>query len=107
MPKLAKLRTERAAEEIAMRGVERAVAESMIRAFERNDPAFAGGKHGGFERGFNGFKAGVAENDFAGGALQSVNSARDCLAIQRSKVMRLNSRASSALRACGCTSPIA
>ena len=56
---------ERAAEKIAVRGVERAVAESVIRAGEGDDAVFAGGEHGGFERGFDGFKAGIAENDFA------------------------------------------
>ena len=57
--------TERAAKKIAVRGVERAVAESVIRAFKRDDAAFAGGEHGGFERGFDGFKTGVGENGFA------------------------------------------
>ena len=65
MSKLAKLRMERVAEKIAVGGVERAVAEAMIRALEGNHTASAGGQHRGFERGLNGFKTGIAENDLA------------------------------------------
>ena len=68
MAKLAKLVMERAAEEIAVRDVERAVAEPVIRAGKGNDPLFAGGQHGGFERGFDGFKTGIGE-DLSGGEL--------------------------------------
>src|SRR5664280_2054383 len=64
--KLAKLKMKRVAEKIAVGGVERAVAEAMIRALEGNHPALAGGQHRGFERGLNGFKAGIAKNDLAG-----------------------------------------
>ena len=56
---------ERTAEKIAMRGVERAVAEAMIRALECNYPALAGGQQRGFKRGLNGFKTGIAENGLA------------------------------------------
>ena len=45
--------------------VERAVAEAVIRAFKRDDAAFTGGEHCRLERGFDGFKAGVVEDDFA------------------------------------------
>ena len=58
---------ERAAEKIAMRGVERAVAEPVIRAGEGDDPVLAGGQHRRLERGFDGFKTGVAENGFPEG----------------------------------------
>ena len=54
------------AEKIAVRGVERAVAEPVIRAGKGDDAALAGGQHRGLERGLDGFKTGVAENDFAG-----------------------------------------
>ena len=80
---LAELRTERAAEMFAVRGVERAVAEAVIRAVKRDDAAFAGGEQGGLERGFDGFKTGIAENGFAGIGF--------CQLLQRSKVIRLNS----------------
>ena len=87
----------RRAKMFAMRGVQRAVAKSVIRAFKSDDARLAGGEHGGFQRGFHRFKAGVAENGFA---------ARFAT-FQRSKVMRLSSRASCAFSACGCTSPMA
>jgi len=54
--KFAKLKIKRVAEEVAVSGVERAVAEAVIRAFEGNHPAPAGGQHRGLERGFNGLK---------------------------------------------------
>ena len=62
MAELAELRLERAAEMFAVRGIERAVAEAVIRAFKGDDAAFAGGQHGGLERGFDGLKTGIAEN---------------------------------------------
>ena len=65
MAEFAKLEMERAAEKIAVRHVERAVAESVIRAGEGDDTVLAGGEHRRFERGFDGFKTGIAENDFA------------------------------------------
>ena len=109
MAELAKLVMERAPEKIAVRDVERAVAESVIRAGKGNDPLFAGGQHGGFERGFDGFEAGIGENDFAATVSSLISGAVAVRPdfVHRSKVMRLNSRASSALRAWGCTSPIA
>ena len=36
----------------------------MIGAFEGDDVFFAGGEQGGFERGFDGFETGVAEDGF-------------------------------------------
>ena len=65
MPKLAKLRVKRVAEKIAVGGVERTVAEAVIRALEGNHPALAGGQQRRFERGLNGFKTGIAKNDLA------------------------------------------
>ena len=65
MTELTKLGMERTAKEIAMGGVKRPVAESMIRAGKRDNAVLAGGEQGGLERGFNGFKTGIAENDFA------------------------------------------
>src|ERR1035437_9832557 len=59
---LAQLRLKWAAEMLAVRGVERAVAEAVIRAGESNDAAFLSCKDYRFERGFNGFKTGVGEN---------------------------------------------
>ena len=50
----------------AMRGVERAVAEAVIRAFKNDDAFFLGGEHRRFERGLDSFKTGTAENDLAG-----------------------------------------
>ena len=64
MPELAQLRAKWAAKMFAMRGVERAVAESVIRALKRDDAGFAGGEHRGLERGLHGFKTGIAENRF-------------------------------------------
>src|ERR1035437_1744193 len=61
--KLAELKVKRVAEKIAVGDVECAVAEAMIRALEGNHTAFAGGQHRGFERGLNGFKTRIAEND--------------------------------------------
>ena len=55
---LAELRAERAAEMFAMRRVQRAVAEPMIRALKRDDPALAGGEQRRLERGFDGLKTG-------------------------------------------------
>ena len=69
MAKFAKLVVERAAEKIAVRHIERAVAESMICTRKGDDPLFARGQHGGFERGFDGFKTGIAENDLSGDEL--------------------------------------
>ena len=103
---LAKLRAKRPAKMFAMRGVERAVAESVIRAFKRDDAAFAGGEHRRLERGFDGFKTGVAENGFPVLNFEFLVF-RSGGFVQRSNVIRLNSRASCALSACGCTSPIA
>ena len=62
----AELRLKRSPEKIAMRDVERAVAESVIRAGKSDDAVPAGGKNRRFERGFDGFKTGIAENRFAG-----------------------------------------
>src|SRR5206468_12197601 len=45
-----------------MRRVQRAVAESVISAFERNDTAFSRGQHCCLERRFYRFKTGVAKN---------------------------------------------
>src|SRR6266702_3007914 len=45
----------------SMRRVQSAVAESVIRAFESNDTAFACGQHRCLECGFDRFKTGVAE----------------------------------------------
>src|SRR2546429_355079 len=64
MRELTKLRTERATKVFAMRRVERPIAKTMISALERDDAAFARGQHGGLERGFDCFKAGVAKNCF-------------------------------------------
>ena len=63
--KLAKLKVKRGAEEIAVGGIERTIAEAMISALEGNHSAFAGGQHRGLERGLDSFKAGIAENDLA------------------------------------------
>ena len=104
-PNSPQLRAERPAKMIAMRGVERAVAEAVIRALERDDAGLARGQHRGLERRLDRLKAGVAEDGLAradfGLWLRTLTSA------QRSKVIRLSSRASCALSACGCTSPIA
>ena len=67
MAEFAKLVMERAAEKIAVRDVERAVAEPVIRAGEGDDALLAGGQHGRFERGFDGFKTGIGENYLSGG----------------------------------------
>ena len=45
-----------------MRRVQRAVAESVISALERDDAAFARGQHRCLERRFDRFKTGVAKN---------------------------------------------
>ena len=104
--KLAKLKMKRVAEKIAVGGVKRAVAEAMIRSLEGNHSAPAGGQQRGFESGLNGFKTGIAENDLAGNRVGVWCPGAGGF-VQRSKVIRLKSRASSALRACGCTSPMA
>lgn len=44
-----------------MRGGERAVAESVVGAFEGDDPTLSGGEARGFEGGFDGFETGVGE----------------------------------------------
>ena len=80
--KLAKLKVKRVAEEIAVGGVERAVAEAVIRALEGNDPALAGGQHRGFERGLDGFKTGIAENDLAGNRA-GVALGPDCSSVRK------------------------
>src|SRR5208337_4512215 len=61
----AKLGMERAAEKFPMRGVERAVAKAVVSAGESDDSLFTGGEQSGFERGFDGFKTGIAKNDLA------------------------------------------
>ena len=81
----------------AMGGVERAVTQSMIPAGEGENPGPAGGEQGGFEGGFDGFKAGIGKDGFAGQA----RILRAVAAVQRSKVRRLSSRASAALRGVG------
>ena len=43
MSELAELRLERGAEVLAMGGIERAVAQSMVSAFEGDDAGFTGG----------------------------------------------------------------
>src|SRR6266446_2435870 len=48
--------------------VERAVAKPVIGAGKGDDTRFAGGQQGGFERGFDGFKSGIAENGLGGGS---------------------------------------
>ena len=58
----AELRLERLAEIFAVRGVERAVAQPVIRAGEGDHAVPAGGQQRGLERGLNGLEAGVAEN---------------------------------------------
>ena len=65
MSELAELIAERAAKMFAVRGIERAVAEAVIRAFKRDDAALAGGKRGGLERGFDCLETRAAEDDFS------------------------------------------
>jgi len=77
----------------------------------------ARGEHGGLERGFHRLETRVAEQGLAGGHRPEVGVAcwtsgfrvlpADLGAVQRSNVIRLSSRANSALSRCGCTSPIA
>ena len=64
--KRTELRAERLAEMFAVRGVECAVAETVITVRKRDDVIFLRCEHGGFKRGFHGFKTGVTENNFAG-----------------------------------------
>ena len=61
MPEPAKLRAKMGTEMRPMRRVQRAVAESVISPFERNDTAFARGQHRCLERRLDRFKTGVAE----------------------------------------------
>ena len=63
---VAKLRTEWGTKMIAMRGVERAITETVISAGEGNDLALAGGEDGGLQRSLDRFKAGIAEDGFRG-----------------------------------------
>ena len=63
---LADLSAKRRAELAAPRGVERAVAKTMISVFERNDAGSTGGQMRRLERGLNCLKAGVAEDRFTG-----------------------------------------
>ena len=63
---LPELRAERRAKMFAVRGVERAIAEAVIAAFERDDAALAGGEHGRLQRGFDGLKTGIGKDDLAG-----------------------------------------
>ena len=51
---------------VAVRGVERAVAESVVRAFKGDDSAFARGQQGRLERGFHRLEAGIGKNGLAG-----------------------------------------
>ena len=57
MPELPELRTKRPAKKLAVRGVQCAVTQPVVRAFKGNHAAFAGGEYGGLERGLNGFKS--------------------------------------------------
>ena len=45
-----------------MRGVQGAVADAVIGAFERDDAGFASGEFGGLEGSFHSFKTGIAED---------------------------------------------
>ena len=65
MREAAKLLAKRRAEMFAMRGVQRAVTQSMIRAFKRDDAPFAGRQHCRLQRGFHRFKTRIAENGLA------------------------------------------
>ena len=50
----------------AMRGIERPIAEPMIRTFKGNDATFAGGEQRGFERRFDSLETGVGKNYLPG-----------------------------------------
>ena len=117
MTELAELVVKRAAEKIAVRHVERAVAESVIRAGEGDDTLFARGEHGRFKRGFDGFKTRITENDFSGGRVIRVPDFHEPLVfgLVNSSFRNLPAFKSEAaqfarefgLARWGCTSPIA
>jgi len=52
----------------AVRGVQGAIAQPMIRAFECDDPAFAGGQQRRLEGGFHRLETGVGKNGFPRGS---------------------------------------